>query len=600
MVDLAEVYFSVLVIGAGGAGLRAAIAAADAFGDPRKVLILTKGKFGRSGATALACSDRMAFHATLPHTEPGGPDSWKYHAEDIYFGGGEVSDADLAEILAKGSAEAFYYLESIGVPFVRRPDGLPDQFVTDGSKYARACYTGPYTANHIEEALVREVGRLGIPVREHLAVVRLLKADGRVTGALCVDESTGDLLVVRTGAVVLTTGGGGEIFKVNAYPPGTTGSGYGLAYRAGAELVNMEFLQIGLCSVRTKLACSGSFFRALPRLVNGRGEEFLYRYLSDLRPCEVVDMLFRKGASWPAMYEEPTSRIDVAVQREVGRGEKVFLDFSRNPEALDWSRVDPEILGWYRSKGVDLSERRFSRDPLARLLAINPQSVEWLRERGLDLTRGDLLELAPAVQHFQGGVKIRPDGGTSVPGLYAAGEVAGGQHGAKRPGGNSLLDCQVFGRIAGESAARWAAGASRPNLKEVLTELEELKKGTPASEVRRELKEVMSTCAGVVRTERGLREGLERILRLKEVGMAVDEEGLAFAAETSLMLDLGEMILRAAATRRESRGCHLSFDGSGDPLPRDDGNWRRYIVISEEDGRMTLEVREPVRPRWTA
>ncbi|RKY58810.1 MAG: succinate dehydrogenase [Candidatus Latescibacterota bacterium] len=586
---------SVLVVGAGGAGLRSAISASDVLGEPERVLVVTKGKLGRSGATALACSDRMAFHATLPHTEPGGPDSWKYHAEDIYFGGGEVSDADLAEILAKGSAEAFHYLESIGVPFVRRPDGLPDQFVTDGSKYARACYTGPYTANHIEEALVREVGRLGIPVREHTAVVRLLKAEGHIAGALCVDEATGDLIVVRAGAVVLATGGGGEIFKVNAYPPGTTGSGYGLAYRAGAELVNMEFLQIGLCSVGTKLACSGSFFRALPRLVNGRGEEFLYRYL---RPDEVVDLLFRKGASWPAMYEEPTSRIDVAVQREVDGGNKVFLDFSRNPEALDWSRVDPEIVGWYRSKGVDLSDRRFSRNPLARLLAINPQSVEWLRERGVDLARGDLLEIAPAVQHFQGGVKIRPDGGTSVPGLYAAGEVAGGQHGAKRPGGNSLLDCQVFGRIAGESAARWA-GAHRPNLEEALTELEELKEGTPASEVRRELGEVMSACAGVVRTERGLREGLKNILRLKEMGVKVDEEGPAFAAETSLMLDVGEMILRAAAVRRESRGCHLSFDDSGDPLPRDDGNWRRYIVIFEEDGRMTLEVREPIRPRWT-
>ena len=268
MGNIAETYCSVLVIGAGGAGLRAAIAAAEVLGDPGRVLIVTKGKLGKSGATALSCSDRMAFHATLPHTEPGGPDSWKYHTDDIYRGGGEVSDADLAEILAKRSAEAFYYLESLGVPFVRRHDGLPDQFVTDGSLYARACYTGPYTANHIEEALVGEVGRLSIPVREHTAVVELLKGKDGAVGAVGVDEETGEILVFRAGSVVLATGGGGELFRVNAYPPGMTGSGYAVAYGVGAELVNMEFLQIGLCSVATKLACSGSLLRALPRVVN--------------------------------------------------------------------------------------------------------------------------------------------------------------------------------------------------------------------------------------------------------------------------------------------------------------------------------------------
>ena len=406
MGNIAETYCSVLVIGAGGAGLRAAIAAAEVLGDPGRVLIVTKGKLGKSGATALSCSDRMAFHATLPHTEPGGPDSWKYHTDDIYRGGGEVSDADLAEILAKRSAEAFYYLESLGVPFVRRPDGLPDQFVTDGSLYARACYTGPYTANHIEEALVGEVGRLSIPVREHTAVVELLKGKDGAVGAVGVDEETGEILVFRAGSVVLATGGGGELFRVNAYPPGMTGSGYAVAYGVGAELVNMEFLQIGLCSVATKLACSGSLLRALPRVVNEEGEEFLYRHLSELSPLEVLRMVFRKGASWPAMHEEPTSRIDVAVQRELDGGHRVFLDYSRNPDALDWTRMEPEIVNWCRSKGVDLSAPEPAGSPLTRLLRINPQSVEWLRERGVDLRRGDLLEIAPAVQHFQGGVTV--------------------------------------------------------------------------------------------------------------------------------------------------------------------------------------------------
>lgn len=594
--EVVEFSCSVLVIGAGGAGLRAALAAAKELGDPREVLVLTKGELGRSGVTALSCSDRMAFHATLLHTEPGGPDAWKYHAEDIYMGGGEVSDADLAETLARRSAEAFYYLESLGVPFVRRPNGLPDQFVTDGSLYARACYTGPYTANHIEEALVGEVRRLGVPVREHTAVVELLKGKDGVVGAVGVDEETGENLVFWAGAVVLATGGGGELFRLSAYPPEMTGSGYAVAYRVGAELVNMEFLQIGLCSVATKLACSGSLLRALPRVVNEKGEEFLYRYLSDLSPEEVLGMLFCKGASWPAMYEEPTSRIDIAAERELDGGWRVFLDYSRNPEALDWARMDPEIVNWYKSKGVDLSDPEPAGSPLARLLRINPQSVEWLRERSVDLRR-DLLEIAPAVQHFQGGVKIGPDARTSLPGLYAAGEAAGGQHGAKRPGGNSLLDGQIFGRIAGEEAARRARKVGTS----ALEELKALKgNGRPASEVREELKAIMSKYAGVVRTEEGLAEGIELILKLKEEGVAVDDQGPAFAAETLGMIDVGEMILRAARMRRESRGCHLFFRSPGDPLPlpRDDMNWRRYIVISLREGEMHLEAQEPVRQGW--
>ncbi|MBE3132436.1 MAG: FAD-binding protein, partial [Acidobacteria bacterium] len=129
----------VVIVGSGGAALRAALAADDR---GASVLVLTKGRLGASGVTALACSDRMAFHATLTHTEPGGPDAWQHHADDIYRLGGGVSDADLARVLARGAADAVAYLERLGVPFVRRADGRLDQFLTDGSRYARACYTG--------------------------------------------------------------------------------------------------------------------------------------------------------------------------------------------------------------------------------------------------------------------------------------------------------------------------------------------------------------------------------------------------------------------------------------------------------------------------
>ena len=154
----------VLVVGSGGAGLRAAIEAKETL-KRGKVVLVVKGALGKCGVTAIACSDRMAFHATLPYTEPAGPGNWKYHAEDIYRIGGYVSDGNLAALLARGSREAFEYLDHLGVPFAKLKDGCADQFVTDGSEYARACYTGPRTANHIEEALLRKTLFHGDPCR---------------------------------------------------------------------------------------------------------------------------------------------------------------------------------------------------------------------------------------------------------------------------------------------------------------------------------------------------------------------------------------------------------------------------------------------------
>jgi succinate dehydrogenase / fumarate reductase flavoprotein subunit len=567
-------------------------------------MLVTKGKLGQSGVTATACSDRMAFHATLSTTEPGGPEAWRYHAEDIYRIGGCVSDADLAEVLARHAAEAFDYLDQLSVPFVHRADGTVDQFVTDGSKHARACYTGPYTANHIHAALLGRFHELGLEAWEQTMVAELLPAVGgrKIAGVLLVDEHSGERTVVQARAVVLASGGAGAAFAVNVFPDDCTGDGYALAYRVGAQLVNLEFIQIGLSSVKTKLACSGSMMRVLPRLVDNRDEEFLPHYFAPDTPmAEMYNILFAKGASWPASWpvslEEPSHRIDIAVERERAAGRRVFLDFSRNPESLDWEALDPAILRWYREV------KRQS--PLHRLEAINPQSVAWLKERGIDLKAGERVEIAPAIQHFQGGVKIRIHGETTLPGLYAAGEVAGGQHGANRPGGNALLDCQVFGRIAGESAAQIVAELA-PLDESVLTAamsgLAALTEagGLPAAEVRAHAQRIVAAAAGVVRTESGLRAGLKALAALRAGGMAADEHGLAYALETRNILDVTELVIRAALHRDESRGPHLRFASpdAAEPISRDDSRWQRYTVIQR--GRKGAELRavEPVRPTW--
>ncbi len=597
------------MIGAGGAGLRAAIEARETL-RRGKVLLVTKGRLGKSGITATACSDRMAFHATLPETEPGGPDHWRYHAEDIYRIGGYVSDGDLASILAKEAQQAFEYLDLLGVPFVRREDGRVDQFITDGSEYARACYTGPRTANHIEEALLKKASSVNVQIIDHCMIADLIKYRGRVVGAIGIDEREKSkvedrLKVFSSKAILLATGGAGEVFGVHVFPEGMTGDGYALAYRAGAELVNMEFIQIGPASIKTRLNCSGSLMRAIPRFVNESGEEFLKNYLPrETSPSEISDLVFEKGSSWPVSLEKRTHLIDVAMFKEIAQGHRVFLDYSINPEGFRFQDLDPKWQERYEKEvksRINPDQRTAS--PFYRLLEINPDSIDWLKGHGIDLGTGEKIEIAPCIQHFQGGIKIRGKGDTSLKGLYAAGESAGGQHGANRPGGNALLDGQVFGRISGREAAKAARNLKQEpevvfrEAKKFLSKLNHRDKGKEASWVRKEIQSITSRFANVVRTEEGLREGLNRLKVLKKEGAAIDEKGVAFALETENLFDVAEMILKACLFRKESRGPHLFFRRFEDPHPlsSQDRKGKRYIIIQNRSGKMILERRVPVK-----
>jgi succinate dehydrogenase / fumarate reductase flavoprotein subunit len=594
--------FDVLVVGSGGAGLRAAIAAKET--DPGlAVAVVTKGRLDSAGVTATACSDRMAFHATLEHTEPhGDPEAWRYHAEDIYRIGGYVSDADLAVTLARGAGEAFHYLDGLGVPFATRDDGLADQFVTDGSKYARACYTGPHTANHIHQALARRVRELDVTLLEdRMAADLLLAPGGAVAGAVLADGAT-----VRAKAVVLATGGAGAAWKVHVFPERMTGDGFAMALRAGAELVSMEFIQIGLSSVKTKLACSGSMMRSFPRLVDEAGREFLRDYFEADTPWEeIYSVLFRKGASWPVSYEEASHVIDIAVYSEMMNGHIVYLDYSRNAEGFDIGKLNPKL--WARFEGMselDMAEPPLSESPLARLKAINAPSVEWLRERGVDLDRGDRIELAPAIQHFQGGVKINPRAEASLRGLYAAGECAGGQHGANRPGGNALMDSQVMGKIAGMQAAVCAAvcAAQREfaDGNPPTGALAESADGMKVTDVAAGVRDLMSRYASIKRSVSGTSAALKELRRLAASAWDAGDADERAVQETRNIVTVAEAVLAACAARPESRGPHLFFESqaSNTPLPKQDPEWRKYLVIRREGAKLAVEPRMPVQADW--
>uniref|UniRef100_A0A832I7S7 FAD-binding protein n=1 Tax=Pseudothermotoga hypogea TaxID=57487 RepID=A0A832I7S7_9THEM len=584
-------FADVVVVGGGGAGLRAAIAAKEKAAS-LKVLLLSKKPLGVGGTTAIACSDRMAFHATLPYTLPEG-DNWRYHAMDIYRIGGEVSDYNLAEILARESADALEYLLNLGVPFARTKDGRLDQFLTDGSIYPRACYVGPETAVEIHKALLRRFKALNIDVRENAMLYDFVVKDDRVIAAKFVDVQTSEPFCVFAKAFVLATGGAGRLFKRNVFPSEMTGDGYAAALRAGAELVNLEFMQIGICHPHILFASSGSMFRSLPRIVDEKGEEFIPRYLSEEDRKRLTELQFKKGAHWPISYESPTKVIDLAIHAHLEKGHRIFFDFTKNPSYLSLESVPEEILRW--SEKVD--SKLFSLPtPYERLLKINPRVVEWLKERRIDLSK-EPLEVQNALQHFQGGVKIDEHARTSLKGLYAAGECAGGQHGANRPGGNSLLDTQVFGKIAGENAA---LEALHGQIVDVPIEQEKLFGKVPASEARNTVVELMSKYGFLVRFDENLKLALNELERLEVDGILEDEMGLSFLLETRNMLTLARAILTAELVRNESRGPHLKFEAFDPPtmnfVPRKEG-WNKYIVLRLVDGQIRYEIKEPVRPK---
>lgn len=582
----------VIVIGAGGAGLRASLSAYEK--NPHlKILLISKGPIGLGGVTANAFSDRMAFHATLSYTLPS-EENYLHHAMDIYRMGGEVSDYNLAEILAKKSESAINYLISIGVPFVKTPDGKLDQFLTDGSFYPRACYVGPNTSIEIAKALLRKVKETRIEIYENLMVYDLIIKQDRVIGAKAIDVKTQEKFIIQGRAFILATGGAGELYHQNVFTSEMTGDGYAMALRAGAELVNMEFMQIGICHPHILFAESGSIFRALPKIVDEKGREFLLDYLSEEDRRDLCVLEFKKGAHWPISFESPTKLIDLSIYYHMKKGHKIFMNFMENPSYLSYEDIPEEILKWSEKIGKEIFK---DTKPYERLQKINPQIMEWLRNYNIDPSK-DPIPLQNSLQHFQGGVKIKEDASTDIKGLFAVGECAGGQHGANRPGGNSLLDTQVFGEIAGKKGVEYAENIDFIEISD--TQEEVSLKGIPAKIVREKIRDIISQYGFLVRIEEDVKRGLKELKEIRKEGVSLDENGLSYYYEAINMLDVAEVILNAIYIRDESRGPHLRFKGFKPPilefLPKNP-NWNKYIVFYKRYGELKYEIRDPVRPK---
>ena len=551
----------VLVIGAGGAGLRAAV---EAKANGANVIVVNKGLSGETGCTKSAASDWMAFGAAFGHANPA--DSPKEHWIDIMVKGGLVCEPPLCRNIAFNAPDRLMDLENWGADFDKTEDGKFVQILSDGARYPRACGQGTDTGPVIVKVLMDRANQLEVEFANNVSAADLiLNESGEVIGCWGVEMDTGEPVAFETGAVVLAAGGAGRLYALNVFPDGMTGDGYAMAYRAGAEMVNMEFIQIGPSIVHPiHFALSGVFWRLNPRITSKNDEEFIPKYIPE--GVDIEKAIYVKGVSYPFTIRNESKWVDVAVYTEIaeGRGTEhngVYMDISHN---------SPDVI------------ETEARVPFNHLM-----------KYGLDL-RKDKVEFATAIQHFNGGVHINVEAGSTISGLYAAGENAGGQHGADRPGGNALADCQAHGKIAGESAARFAQSRSRAaldgeNIKQVEEAYSELlveKAGSiTVEQAIADLRWVMWKNASVVRTAEGLKSIISHISSAPK--LAVTPDDVAKLLDYRNMLTVGKMVAESALMRSESRGTHYRSDCSA----ANDPEWLKQILITQKDDGMCLTTR---------
>ena len=533
--------YDVVIVGAGGAGMRAAIEA----GPHAKTAVISKLFPTRSHTGA--AQGGMA--AALANVEE---DSWEWHTFDTVKGGDYLVDQDAAEILAKESVEAVIDLENMGLPFNRTPDGKIDQRRFGGhtrdhgkAPVRRSCYAADRTGHMILQTLYQNCVKLGIEFYNEFYVLDLVMVgEGkkrRPSAVVAYELATGDLHVFQGKSIVFATGGFGKIFKTTSNAHTLTGDGVGIIYRKGLPLEDMEFYQFH----PTGLAGLGILLSEAARgeggiLRNASGERFMERYAPTIKDLAPRDMVARAMAN------------EVREGRGAGPNKDYVL--------LDLTHLPPEVID---AKLPDITE--FART----YLGVEPYT--------------EPVPVFPTAHYAMGGIptnvkaEVLSDNKTVVPGLYAAGECACvSVHGANRLGTNSLLDINVFGKRAGIYAVEYAKTAKHVDVPadaadEVIAMIEKVRKAKGNEKVavlRKELQDTMDKNAQVYRTEDSLNEALDKIaeLRARYENISIQDKGERFntdlleAIELGFLLDLAEVLVVTARERRESRGGHYRED----------------------------------------
>ncbi len=544
----------VLVIGAGGAGLRAAI---EAHERGARTAVVCKSLLGKAHTVMAEGGVAAALRNVWPE------DSWQVHFRDTMRGGKLLNNWRMAQLHAQEAPDRVLELEAWGALFDRTPDGRILQRDFGGHRYARLAHVGDRTGLEMIRTLQQRAVGLGIEVYMECKIVRLLRdASGAVNGAVGFYRESGSFVVFGAKAVVLASGGVGKAWKFTSNSWEPTGDGHALALWAGADLIDMECVQFHPTGMVWPPSARGILVTEGVRgdggvLRNRDGDRFMFNYIPDFYAKETADTI-EEADQWYGNKKDfrrppellPRDEVARSINAEVkaGRGSPhggVFLDIA--------SRRSPEYI-----------KRRL------------PSMYHQFKELAdVDIT-AEPMEVGPTCHYIMGGVRVEADTeATTVPGLYAAGEVAGGMHGANRLGGNSLSDLLVFGRRAGLAAAEHALGTGEVALD--LAQADEViaealapfgrERGENPYAVHHDLQETMQDLVGIIRTESELLEADEKLDELEQRAGVVSVEGhRQFNPGWHLALDLQSMLAvarcttRAATARKESRGGHTRDD----------------------------------------
>jgi succinate dehydrogenase / fumarate reductase, flavoprotein subunit len=579
--------YDVLVIGAGGAGLRAAI---EASARGARVGVITKSLLGKAH-TVMA---EGGIAAALSNVDER--DNWKVHFADTMRGGQYLNNWRMAELHAKEAPDRVRELEAWGALFDRTKDGRILQRNFGGHRYPRLAHVGDRTGLEMIRTLQDHGIHLGIEVHMEATVLKLLKDDTVIAGAFGYDRERGRFLLFHARAIVLATGGIGRAYKITSNSWEYTGDGHSLAYQAGASLIDMEFVQFHPTGMIWPPSVCGILVTEGVRgeggvLKNKEGKRFMFgdipdNYRSQTADNEEEGWRYTQGDRNARRPPELLTRDHVArcIMREVreGRGSPhggVYLD-----------------IAWIKNRipnGAEYIKRKL------------PSMYHQFKQLAdIDITE-EPMEVGPTTHYMMGGVRVDAETQMSdVPGLFAAGECAAGLHGANRLGGNSLSDLLVFGQRAGEYAACFAREnrSAKPDLQQTETIAQEAlapfeRNGESPFQIQADLQEMMQKLVGIVRREEEMQSALEAIAQLREraksVAVAGNREyngGWHTALDLEHLLIVSEMITRAAIERKESRGAHFRDDYPS----KNDSDWRCSIAVRLAQSGEMMVARQPL------
>ena len=577
--DIKRIKHDVLIIGAGGAGLSAAISASR---EKVSVGLICKSLLGKAH-TVMAEGGMAAALANVDHR-----DDWKIHFRDTMRGGKFLNVWRMAELHAKNAPDRVRELEEWGAVFDRTKSGLINQRNFGGHRYPRLAHVGDRTGLEMIRTLQDHGIHQGIEIYMECTALSLLKDDnGNISGVVCMYRETGEFVVFESSAIIFATGGGGKAWEVTSNSWEYTGDGYGLAYNIGAELMDMEFNQFHPTGMIWPLSVRGILVTEGVRgeggiLKNNKGERFMFNYIPERFAGETADTE-EEAARWLAGDTEARRPPELLTRDVVARAINAEVKAGRG-----------SIHG---GAYLDIASQRSAEDIKKKLPSMYHQ-FKVLAE--LDITK-EPMEVGPTCHYFMGGIKVNPDTTMSnIPGLFACGECAAGMHGANRLGGNSLSDLLVFGDLAGKGAVAYSNNTKSSKINEndikiiikETTDILNRDEGTNPYLIHESLQLNMQKNVGIIRNNKDLKSGINNLEKLKEdlkkvkaSGTSQFNPGWHEAIAMNNLLITAEAVAKAAHIREESRGAHTRED-----FPGENKDWQNYNIIIKKDSKGEMNL----------